>query len=606
MLPKNRNHQTFILFLIIFFSVLFINSCKKTESLMDDAKSSTNEIVPGKTPENFLKLPANAAPVLQRVANELEKQNKTKEFITAFIKKEGFPVWNKASIVYHKRKAKAGVAASLDGGGSDTVVYIPLVVNAQQYVHGFLKATVADTVQIEIFRQNDYKNFPFQTPSSSANITTAEKFALGMMIMDKDVFGNKEFKIEDKRLFHINTDYSDTAGMLLFIKIDSLNGENLFGGGTTVNNLFPPCITAIKFINTCNNGFSGNTSNIETPTPGGCYRATYVTLCPVWGGDEENGGWPVPPGGGGGGGGNPPGGGGPPCGSFGATLVNGFVPVECEPGPGGNPWPSVEMLDLQWIAANVKDSTNDPCITNALNTLKEISPKFPTLIRNFFDDVVSDIKMTFKKYTNAAWFDSGGIVNPPEGAFTVNNTTSNVFNVLINKYYNNCTDLGLAATVLHEALHCQLLNWYRLAYSSPDSIATRIYLASNYGYLFPPPPINGHEDSVLRNIIDGQNPTQHNDMILRYKNDVGSALYQFALKKNINVDLGYCMELAWTGCFDSKAYKDMRIQYPSDAARIKNRCLAEKDPFSNLGYTDSNGDQYLVNPSTFAKGHPCH
>ena len=35
-----------------------------------------------------------------------------------------------------------------------------------------------------------------------------------------------------------------------------------------------------------------------------------------------------------------PGGGQPPCGSFGANMVEGVVAIEWVPGPGGNPWPS--------------------------------------------------------------------------------------------------------------------------------------------------------------------------------------------------------------------------------------------------------------------------
>lgn len=603
MLPKIRIQLHHALSLCLFFCliVLLVNSCKKADTLINMNKTSKDEIAKEKKPENFFKLPTNAAPVLLRIANELEKQNKTKEFIKAFIAKEGFPIWDKARIEIHKRRNKNNTISGFDGDGlSDTTVYIPLVVSAQQYVHGFLKATVTDTVEIKIFRQNDYDFFPFQTPSTSSNVTTAEKFALGMMLMDKDVFGSKEFKIEDKRLFHNNTDYSDTAGMLLFIKIDSLNGEGLFSGGTIVNNLFPECATAIRFTNNCSS-FSGTTNNtIE------CWVTSYVTICPPWGEEEGNGGWPVAPSGGGGGGGTPPGGGGSsPCGSFGANVGNGFAPIECNPGPGGNPWPPIppfEILDLQWMQQNVKDSANDPCITNALNTLTTISSKFPTLIRSFFEET-PNFNMTFKKYTNSTWKESALGVTPPEGAITTENINTNVFNVKINKYYERCTDLGLAATIIHEALHCQLLNWYRLAYFSPDSTAIRISLATQYGYLFPPPNISVTTDSVLRAIVNSQ-AAQHQDMVIRYKNDVGNALYQFALSKNINVDLAYCMDLAWTGCFDSRAFTTMNTQNERD--RIYNRCMAEKDPYRSLYFVDSNGTEHWLNPSTNFKGHPCN
>lgn len=175
---QKRSVKTKFLYYFLFFcfSTVFYQSCKKADTLVNTIDNTNEAIVKEKTVENFFTLPANAAPVLLRIANELERQNQRTGFIKAFIAKEGFPVWDKARIEKLKRKSNT---QSLDGGGdgSDTIVYIPLVVNAQQYVHGFLKATVGDTIDIRIYRQNDYVEFPFQTTvSSSATVTTAEKF----------------------------------------------------------------------------------------------------------------------------------------------------------------------------------------------------------------------------------------------------------------------------------------------------------------------------------------------------------------------------------------------------------------------------------------------
>jgi len=135
----------FLYCLIFFLTLLVVNSCKKTDSLV----RITNEIELEKTPENFFKLPTDASPILKRIVNELERQNKTKEFITAFIAKEGYPIWNKSRI----EKNKLGNTAGFDTDGiEDTTVYIPLVVSAENYVTGFLKATVDDSVDIKIYR----------------------------------------------------------------------------------------------------------------------------------------------------------------------------------------------------------------------------------------------------------------------------------------------------------------------------------------------------------------------------------------------------------------------------------------------------------------------
>ncbi|MBL7703181.1 MAG: hypothetical protein JNM14_13090 [Ferruginibacter sp.] len=126
--------QAVLIAFVFVATLLFTNSCKKTDTLVSNTKKETVK----ETPENFFKLPDNAAPVLKRVAKELERQNMNKEFITAFIAKEGFPVWSKARIEKHKQKVST---ESFDAEGlEDTVVYIPLVVSAEEYVTGFLKA----------------------------------------------------------------------------------------------------------------------------------------------------------------------------------------------------------------------------------------------------------------------------------------------------------------------------------------------------------------------------------------------------------------------------------------------------------------------------------
>jgi len=574
---------------------LSIESCKKTDSIVADANKEIIE----ETPENFFKVPDNASPVLKRIAKELERQNKTKEFITAFIAKEGFPIWAKSRI---ERQRKNGNISDFDADGlEDTTVYIPLVVSAENYVTGFLKATVDDSVHIKIFRQGDYLNFPFKTPTVSPNVTTAEQYAIRFMSMDNDVFGSTEFKIEDKRMFNNSTDYSDTANFQRFIKLVPDNKEDEFANGSTINNYQYEVCWSVEtvFLMPC---FSGNnTSSIE----GQCYYSGYTSHCVTYesGGTGEGsppGTWPF------GGGGINGGSSNIPCtNDFGGT--NSFIPIDCDPVE-GNQWPPESpesWYDNIWLTYNVKDSTNDACIKKALDTLNSIQTKLPNLIRGFFG-ARPDFEMVFKQHTDPVWKYEDGASTPsaPPGAITIETTNGTNFTVFINKYYSDCTDLGLAATIIHEAMHCYLLNRYRAAYFSPDSTAIRIALATEWGYLFPPLPINPSFDSILSVIINGQNPTMHNDMILRYQTLVADALYQFALAKGISIDSAYCRDLAWSGCFDSKAFAN--IPSPTDKTRIKNRCSAEKDPYNSISYTDGNGTFYVNENAYPEKGNPCH
>lgn len=92
--------------------ILLQLSCKKTDILSNE-KESTNENKTEYKAEQFFELPANASSALQRVARELEKQNKTNEFVKQFISKEGFPIWNKASMYIKTKGIKNNPTAVL-------------------------------------------------------------------------------------------------------------------------------------------------------------------------------------------------------------------------------------------------------------------------------------------------------------------------------------------------------------------------------------------------------------------------------------------------------------------------------------------------------------
>ena len=371
-----------IIFLFLF--TLLHQSCKKTDTLV-----SEDEIKSEQKAADFFKLPPNTSPVLKRIANELERQNKTKEFITAFINKEGFPIWNKASIETYTRKIKNSSTTDFDTEGlTDTTVLIPLVVNEDEWVHGFIWAKITDTVALKVFRQHDYINFPFQTPVISHNITSAEDFALRMMQMDNDVFGHTVFAVKDKRLFNNSTDYNDTGNINRVVDIGTSVG-NVTANGNDVNSLIHlVCVTIYT---------TTTTYNCTTPTYSDCIPT--CDRCPKWCStssttseiecytvyEEEGGGWPIMPGGGSGGGGNPPGGGGnqPPCVSFSATMVNSIVPIECDPGPGGNPWPPVS----RHAEFNSLITNNDPDIQwwydNSTDFPPQLLPSWNTMNTNF-------------------------------------------------------------------------------------------------------------------------------------------------------------------------------------------------------------------------------
>jgi hypothetical protein len=379
------NFRQFFIFGFAFcLTFLFINSCKKADILSSTSTAEAKVIQ--ETPQNFFNLPANASPVLKRIAKELERQNKSKEFISAFISKEGFPIWGKSRIERHIKKGKTDNFEGEDGL-ADTTVYIPLVVSSEHYVTGFLKATIDDTIDIKIYRQNDYVNFPFKTPQSSTSVTTAEEYAIRFMSMDKDVFGTTEFIVNDKRMFNNSTDYSDTANIQRFVSMNSGGGggDDGFADGSTTNNYqYEVCWTAMTYREVC------SVNNCCNWVEWGTY--THCTTYESGGGTGGGGGsgsggggggggtWPFPPSG--------PGGGGIGCTEeFGGSITNSIIPIECNPS-GGNPWPplptvvqtlrpllGISSVQMDWLTINIaqanriltylQDNNGDVVIANA-------------------------------------------------------------------------------------------------------------------------------------------------------------------------------------------------------------------------------------------------
>lgn len=250
-----------------------------------------------------------------------------------------------------------------------------------------------------------------------------------------------------------------------------------------------------------------------------------------------------------------------------------------------------EEQDEEWMENNVKDNTNNPCVKKVLESLKAMTGKLPAVMRDFFSEN-GNFTMTFEMENISTWTSNG---MPPAGAHTIVNTTSNAFQIRINSYYDEITDLGLAATIIHEAFHCQLMNWFREAVVNNDQ-ARKEQLAKDYGYVF------GTEitdiDNSLANIVNGGNPAQHQDVVNRYQESIAKALKQYADLNQINVTLDHCKKLAWVGTFDSKAFNDLRSW---EQENIRDAVNAEKDPTSKL----TDGTSTVNENNISAKGQKC-
>ncbi|MGG9961875.1 hypothetical protein [Ferruginibacter sp. SUN106] len=324
-------------------------SCKKTDSILPKAEEQvTLNGQPVNVTEHFFALPANASSAVKRVAVQMRKQNSNKEFITSFVKNNGFVIWDKAIISVGKPKVSTGhLGENNVENNADTIVILPLVQADSVYVGGFLKAVIADTVSIDLYKNRDYQALPYAGSSSVAqsNVTTAENFALRMMLMDNLVFGYTKFEMRDKKLFAGNSN-ADTNNIIRVVEFGN-SSNNFNGGGTTSSNyIYSVCVTVTTTTYTTSRYCGTETYCAATVGYGLCDNCgTYCYLintphtssttdCEYWeDGGSGVGSWPDFPSGGGGGTG---GGGTTPCG-FVEAITESVVPVNCPLIP--NPWP---------------------------------------------------------------------------------------------------------------------------------------------------------------------------------------------------------------------------------------------------------------------------
>ncbi len=331
------------LLLLLALTILLQPSCKKIDTEVIQAIAKNEKVT-----ANFFKISANASSSLKRVAEELKSQNSEKEFLNVFAKKFGIPVWDKVTTQYGKEEKSNNYVSSSSSTNTsditDTTIYIPLVLENDDHVNAFIIATVNSQVVMRIFRNSDYENFPFATTVPIAS-TTAEQFAIRMMMFDREVFGYSKFLLKDKRLFNNSNNYKDPAN--IYREVDFNNSaNNVVASGFALNNVYITLCFTITTTTTTNHcpypagqctGTGGSCDNCAATCAN--VTTTYSMQCETWSEDDGVGNIGGGSGSGSGSGGSLGGGGTPPpCPIMGAIVTNNAVPG-CDPVP--NPWPYV-------------------------------------------------------------------------------------------------------------------------------------------------------------------------------------------------------------------------------------------------------------------------
>jgi len=209
---KQQNLKCLIFTLLIAFSFI---TCKKTDE--DVLANISTTSAPDQTAK-FFTIPPSTSPAVQLVVREIEKRNKSTEFVNEFVQNCGFPVWDKVMLL-----SVSGANNILGNVSQDTVIYIPLVLPNGSSVNGYIRAVINDSISISHALASDYAQHPF-TPAPG---TTADMFAAKIMYLNGLVFNKQHFRILDKRLFHGNTNYADSANISRMVKIEPVDANSL-------------------------------------------------------------------------------------------------------------------------------------------------------------------------------------------------------------------------------------------------------------------------------------------------------------------------------------------------------------------------------------------
>lgn len=202
-------------FLVVIFVVL---SCRKLDSnilAIDRDVAIVND---------FLSIPANADPVIIRIATALRTKEATNPFIKRLIDQAGMPQWTYAELKLPVASTNGDVSINSTTPQSktgksedvnDSTVLIPFVYKGTKRVNSFLAVRLSTSMPIGLYMAKDYARFGYDKKQHNP---TAKDVAMRCMLFDKKIFNSHIFKIKDKKLALAFSNGRDTSGLFLFDK----------------------------------------------------------------------------------------------------------------------------------------------------------------------------------------------------------------------------------------------------------------------------------------------------------------------------------------------------------------------------------------------------
>ncbi len=221
-LLPDRRLRLYSAFLITFMSIIpFYFACTKLDLI---GKHQVMDAT-----DKFFNVPNSTNPLTIKVLNEIRRRNDIKPFVTEFATKNGYPVWEKALIRSKSQVSHQSGFANNAQEDTSTLVYVPLVLETESKVNGYILAVITDSSMPIVYRlAQDYKNYAFE---ESENELSATQFAYSMIILNKNVFGINSYKINDPRLFSSDTLHNQTTQITL--SSQSIEGFSDGSSGST-------------------------------------------------------------------------------------------------------------------------------------------------------------------------------------------------------------------------------------------------------------------------------------------------------------------------------------------------------------------------------------
>jgi hypothetical protein len=409
---KIKNAVRIAVMMLLFFGYL---SCNKR--LNDDKSFEDYRIMQSKF---FQETPDINGSVL-KVLKYLEKENIKIDFVLSVSKNVGFPVWNKSTVTtksQHYRSTESILT-------QDSVVLVPLVPDNENFVNGFLAATISgNDIAVELYKGSDYDNFSYGKAEGGS--ITAEKVAIQIMSFDYSLFGFTEFQLTDSKLF--NEDMGLSSSVHTANRIGRVNFSN---SGTFATE---GCIHIE--VTWCDNSNSCKMNGCDwEDCPAGTCGSYLIKICSSSGGGDNGAGF------------------GPSVGN-GPTSIGGSSGGSAS-GGGGLGWEPMEdeMVLPRWIS----DSLPTPCIKSALQ-------KISSGTRNTF----------FRKIYNTFNTSSSLVLNIQEvdsipGAYAATDSPSQIslgtyINIDLNTLeLKKCSQEFISYTLIHEvahaAMYANIISW---------------------------------------------------------------------------------------------------------------------------------------------------